>query len=343
MVTEGGATEDPVERLLSEEGRRFSFFQIVQLLERHYRTAPRVGRNGPASTEAVRFRPSASLAFPIADVDSVEQIEDEEGHPRFRVTTTFMGLYGTTSPLPAFYAEEVLWQEGENAVRAFMDLFHHRLLSLFYRCWSKYRYSIQFEAEGKDDFSRRMFGLLGIGTSGLIENTGLDSVCLIRYAGVLSQQIRSASALEGVLSDFFEGIRVRVEQFTGRWIVIIPRQQNSVGIRNCSLGSDCNIGERIFSRNSSFKIIVGPLNFSAFIHFLPGRGNFRALVSLVNFFTRDRLEFDIDLIIHEQEIPRIQLVSDGQRQQMQLGWTSYLFSEPSQRPCERSLLLRGRN
>ena len=226
-------------------------------------------------------------------------------------------------------------------MRAFIDIFHHRLLSLFYRCWLKYRYHVQFEPGGNDDFSRRIFGLIGIGTAGLTDNTGLPSVHLLRYAGFFSQQIRSAPALEGILSDFFEGIDVRVEPFTGRWAAIIPPQKSALGIRNCRLNTDCNIGDSVFSRSGSFRIIAGPLSFNTFVSFLPGRENFKTLVSLVKFFIRDRLMFDIKLLIRELDILRMQLISDSQIQRTQLGWTSWLFSERPEGPEERFLLLKG--
>lgn len=114
------------------------------------------------------------------------------------MTTTFLGLYGTTSPLPPFYTEDLIAQEeGEEVVRSFLDLFHHRLLSLFYRSWVKYRYHIQFEPSGEDPFSQRMLAFLGLGAKEVAEKTGLPVSRLLRYAGLFSQRPRSASALEG--------------------------------------------------------------------------------------------------------------------------------------------------
>lgn len=342
MATQSGTTEHPLEQLLSANGRRFSFFQIVQLMERCFHPASRVGRLGPVSDELIRFRPSASLAFPASDIAGVEQLQEGEENPaRFRVTTTFMGLYGSTSPLPSFYAEEILWKEENDTVREFIDIFHHRLLSLFYRCWFKYRYHMQFEPEGRDEFSRRMFGLIGLGSAGLTENTGVPSVRLIRYAGLLSQQTRPARTLEGMLSDYFEDINIRVEPFTGRWVPIAPEQHNALGLRFCSLAEDCNIGERVYSRSSSFRIAAGPLKFDIFVTFLPERENNKILISLVNFFIRDRLEFDIKLSIIERDIPQLRLFSDDQAGRMQLGWTTWLFSERSESRQERYLVLKG--
>lgn len=353
MAAQDRTTDNSVNKMLSEEGWRFSFFQIVQLLERYFRPAARVGYQGPASEEIIRFRPLASLSFPVSDVASVEISEDDENKPRINVTTTFLGLYGTTTPLPIFYTEEILWSDKENSqVRAFMDIFHHRLLSLFYRCWIKYRYHTQFEKEGKDDFSKRMLGLIGLGTPGHIENAGLSAVRLIRFSGMMSQRSRSASALEGILSDFFDDVPIHIEQCTGRWVTIKQEQRISLGLNNCILGIDCSVGEKVYGRSGSFRIVLGPVRYETFVSFLPDGERFRILDSIVKLFLKDALDFDIKLLLSGGEIPGLKLISDsqtklGQRKlgqtklgQTKLGWTCWLISNPSEGLEDQSLVFK---
>ena len=120
-------TDGPVGATLAPRARRFSFFQLVRLLERGARPATRVGHEGPAAGEALRFRPDTSLAFPASDVTDLSVIEGAgTTRARFRLTTTFLGLYGATSPLPSFYGEDILRADEDNdRVRAFLDIFHH--------------------------------------------------------------------------------------------------------------------------------------------------------------------------------------------------------------------------
>lgn len=338
MAAEGRTADSRIDDRLFETARQVSFFQAVHLLERYFQPPARVGHQGPVSQEIIRFRPEASLAFPSSDVSSIERLPEEgRDKPRFRVTTTFLGLYGATTPLPAFYTEEILWKEREDdPVRAFLDIFHHRLISLFYRIWTKYRYYIQFEPEGSDEFSRRMLGLVGLGTQGLADSAGIPAVRAVRYAGLLTQQPRSASALEGVLCDFFEGIPVEVEQFSGRWVPIKSDQRSALGRRRCRLGTDCVVGSRVYGRSSSFRVRVGPMGLNVFLGFLPGAENFEALSALTRLFVQDRLQFDVELLIQTEELPRLQLKSDGQ---LRLGWTTWLSSGASDGEFTRSLLL----
>ena len=39
-------------------------------------------------------------------------------------------------------------------LRDFLDIFNHRLISLFYRAWEKYRFPIAYERRDEDTFSQ---------------------------------------------------------------------------------------------------------------------------------------------------------------------------------------------
>jgi len=271
----------------------------------------------------VRVRPAVSLAFPAADVQSVEVEEPPvSAAPRYRVTTSFMGLYSSDSPLPTFYAEDFFWKEdNQEAVRDFVDIFHHRALSLLYRTWEKYRHNSQFRHEGSDEIVRRIYSLIGLGTVPLIRITGLPSVRLLRYAGLITQKPHSAAALAGILKDYFSLSGVRVDQCVERWVPINPSQQNRLGIRNCSLGRDLSIGERVRDRGGKFRVAVGPLGLGDFQEFFPDAPNYASMINLIRYFATDRLDFDIQIVLRAREIPPLRLSSGSPRR---LGWTSCL-------------------
>ena len=124
---------------LLEQGREFSFYQAVRWLERLHPRAQPLGRAGSPEQEKVRLRPSTSLAFPPTDLEGVEP---QSHGDKIQITTTFFGLYGSDTPLPYSYAEHIAQISQEHygrRVRSFLDIFHHRLLSLLYRAWDKYR------------------------------------------------------------------------------------------------------------------------------------------------------------------------------------------------------------
>lgn len=331
MADADRTTDRTIAEVLVPRAKHFSFFQLVRLLEKCVRNSARVGFRGPASGEILRFRPDISLGFPASDISELEHISAPgTERERYRITTTFLGLYGSSSPLPSFYSEEILWNdEDQNRIRDFLDLFHHRLLSLFYRCWSKYRYSIQFEYGEEDPLTPSLFSLIGLDSHLSYRETGLpEPLRLLQFAGLISQQPHSASALESILSEYFEGLPVEVEQCTTSWVKIKQEQLASLGRRNCRLNLDCTIGRRVYARTNSFRIRIGPIHYQKFLDFLPDRQNHRVLSSLIHFLVTDRLEFDIAFEVLQP--PGLQLWSkDTENSKARLGWTSWLSSKPS--------------
>ena len=164
MADQNRTTTAPLISELLRNPHQFSFYQAVRLLNTCTREAAPPGRTGPAAREQLRFRPHASFAFPSSDVESIEQISaGSDVDSVFRMTVTFSGLYSSVSPLPAFYTEELIaGNQTESNRRDFLDLFHHRIISLIYRSWEKYRYFLQFQPGGTDRFSQWMYALVGL-------------------------------------------------------------------------------------------------------------------------------------------------------------------------------------
>ena len=223
MAAQDRTNNDGLAEMLAGKVRSFSFFQLIRLLEKQSSCHVRVGSAGPAERESLRFRPDTSLGFPANDVVSVDPVPASPGSPaRLRITTSFLGLYGSTSPLPICYGEEILWEDPDRSrVRDFLDIFHHRLISLLYRCWCKYRYPIEFEHEKENPITPRLFSFICLGSPALMQATGIsDSWRLLHFAGLFHHQPHSAPDLERILADYFDGLPVEVEQCTGRWVPI---------------------------------------------------------------------------------------------------------------------------
>jgi type VI secretion system protein ImpH len=327
MEAKGGAAgPDLIDRLLTE-AHRFTFFQAVQLLQGSEPAGVGVGRGGPPSRECLRFRPVLSLGFPKAELAGIERLTDDAGPARYQMEVALLGLYGTVSPMPTFFTESLLHETGEDSlVRGFLDLFHHRALSLLYRCWEKYRYHVQFRAGGRDEISRRLYCLMGLGGAEPRPGATLPPVHLLRYLGLFSQRPRSAAALGCMLRDYFGGLPVAVTQFVARAVPIPASQKNRLGAANSRLGEDLCVGDRVEDRASSFRIGVGPMGLESFQSLLPGSPGFRALEAMTRLFTTDRLDFEVELILRREEVPELRLCAD--QTAGRLGHTTWLGSPP---------------
>ena len=167
----------------------------------------------PAS-EAVRFRAHASTVFPASEIQSLRDADGE----RADMEVNFMGLFGPLGVLPLYYTELIAERARlrDTALIDFLDIFNHRMISLFYRAWEKYRFPIAYERGDLDQVGRRLLDFIGLGTPGLQNRQKVADNALMFYSGLLSQQPRCAANLENLLADYFE-VPVEVEQFVGAW------------------------------------------------------------------------------------------------------------------------------
>jgi len=306
-----------IERLF-EEPFRFDFFQAVRLLERVGKSRAPVGLDGPYARETVRFAQHVSMIFPASAVESLER-DAEGGEAPPRMETTFIGLLGFCGALPTVYTEELLGPRGKHRGPAvdFFNLFHHRIVSLFYRAWKKHHLPAQWE-DGLDHDPRRsaddgpftaaLFHLLGLGLGSLRDRQDFADESLLFHTGVFAQQHRSAVMLERLVADRF-GHPAEVLSFTGQWLRLRTEEQSRLGRSGGfnRLGRDAVAGRKVWDAQSKFRLRLGPLSLASFREFLPDGSASTSLMSLVRFYTRSEFDFDVQLILKKEEVPRCEL------------------------------------
>lgn len=324
MAGKDRVTSDPVGDQLVEEGNRFSFYQAIRLIHALDPEAPKVGFQGPVERERVRLRPNLSLGFAVADIERIGQTLFPDETPRWHIDANFLGLYGPASPLPTTYTEEILndefQNESESLVRGFLDLFHHRLLSLLYRGWEKYRHTVQYDPRGRDFLSSRLLMLIGADLPWLPESQHLPAGRLLAYAGLLTQRPRSAESLRAMLQEHFPEGEVSLTQCLPRSKRIMASQLNRLGMLNSRLGVDCTLGSSIVDAAGSFGVRVGPLDFENYTDFMPDRDSMAQLNELVDMFNSDGMDYEVTVVLHGEEVPGLQLGNPVRR----LGYSSWL-------------------
>ncbi len=325
MASDAGATKTSVGKALADDPSRFTFLQAMWLLQQALPESIAVGHQGPPDDEPVRLRPNASLAFPPCDIDSV--VEQADKRPPYRLTTNFLGLYGAHSPLPNHYAESIVQESSEDdPVRDFLDVFNHRLLSLFARGLLRYRGHLVYNRGGRDNYSWRLFALAGFDSDTLEGLDGIPRHRLLRFAGHWSSHPISASGAAGIISAYFHGIRVTIEQCVPRWVYLDDEQLCRIGQRASRLGVDTTVGSRIPDRMGRFRVVVGPVDMETYKSFLPGSENMTALSSLARLASGGWHTFDVELILRGEDSPQLS-VSLGDRGE--LGRSAGFFSKPS--------------
>lgn len=147
------------------------------------------------------------------------------------MTTTFMGLQGSQSPLPGYYLDHLAWKavHEQSPVGDFLDMFSHRLTQFVWHIWRKYRYHISFRNGGVDAFSQRMYSLVGLGHRQLRDKLAINHSKMLAYSGILANPGRSPEIICGLVSHCFDLSEVTLQNWQRRKVDIEPDQQNSLG------------------------------------------------------------------------------------------------------------------
>jgi type VI secretion system protein ImpH len=327
-LQEPGAPASPeIWDALVREPFCFDFFQAVRLLERLMPERAPVGTFVNPSREVVHFASNPTVAFPASQLHSITR----EGDFPARMTLNFMGLTGPLGVLPHYYTELVInrTRAKDHTLRDFLDIFNHRIISLFFQAWQKYRVTVAYERGERDRFSHHVLDLVGLGTEGLQHRQRVSDNSLIYYAGLLGQQPRSASALRQILMDYFD-VPVEVEQFAGSWYRLDQETQCCFEDNLSSseqLGLGAVVGDEIWDQQSSVRVKLGPLTLTEYQDFLPNGTAYLPLCGLLRFFAGAEFDFEVQLILDRQEVPGCELgAEDGAAPQ--LGWVTWMKSAP---------------
>ena len=318
----------PLNQELADEPYRFEFFQAVRLLEKIYPERRAVGGEALPHEEIVRFRSRMSLSFPASEIHELKKNFDEfNEREKLEMFVNFMGMVGISGVMPVHYTELIMERVRyrDTAMWAFLDIFTHRTVSMFYRAWEKYRFPVSYE-RGQDDFTAYLFDIAGLGTNGLRGRMNLEDESLLLYGGLIAQKPHSATALGNIIGDYFR-IKAKILQFFGQWLDLDSASITKLGQANSGLGTTAMIGSRIWEQQSKFRIVLGALNFNEFQAFLPNGTAHKPLKSIVRLMHGLEFDFDVQLVLRAKQVPSTILTTRAKRRPM-LGWTSFLKTKP---------------
>ncbi|MHB8111393.1 MAG: type VI secretion system baseplate subunit TssG, partial [Syntrophorhabdaceae bacterium] len=319
---DGDAMPGIKEDLLSNSSS-FTFIQAVRLLTYYIHTGGDEFEDVPR--RKIRVRPNLSLDFPGSDIVSIEPIPEELD--KYRLTVTFLGLYGSSSPLPTFYTEDLLEEasDDKSISRDFIDIINNPAYTLFFKCWGKYSFFYNLVESRRDDMIDRLYCLLGFGTEKL-RKCFEEPSRFLRYIGLATQMPRSAEGLRSLISDAIREPTVDIEQCVPEMVNIPEDQRFILGLSGNRLGEDTSIGAQVPDSTGKFRIHIGPLTNSSFNNLIPDGKAFRRIGELIDFYLDQPLGWDLEVEIGRDQI-RPAGLGDMESGNCRLGWNTWLSSD----------------
>ncbi|AET92511.1 type VI secretion protein [Burkholderia sp. YI23] len=315
------------------DANRFDFFQAVRLIDAAHPAWPRTGASLRPRDDAVRFGQEPELIF---FPTTLKHFVGMQAQPP-RLAVNFFGLLGPNGPMPTHLTEYVrdrARNAGDPTFARFLDVFHHRMTSLFYRAWAAAQPVVSLDRRDDDRFSSYVGTVFGLNQPSLRNRDSVHDFAKLHFAGLLAGPTRHAAGLRLVLSRYF-GLPVQVTQNVGHWLKLPDEARSRLGAPDdgARMGVGTMLGARVFDRQHKFRIVLGPLSLHDYARFLPDGASLVRLVDWVRFYVRDPLEWDVNLQLRRADVPRLAL---GRHQR--LGYTTWLHARAPSRDATQLML-----
>jgi type VI secretion system protein ImpH len=335
MASTSGQTPNSLIDELAKRPFAFDFYQAVRLLQAQYSDFPRIGYSQSVAQDPFRFAQKPTLAFPPATLEGVTQ-GAHQSVPR--LWTTFFGLFGPNGPLPLHlteYARERELHSGDRTLSAFLNVFHHRLISFFFRAWADSQKTLDLDRPDDQRFAVYLGSFFGLGQAPLQNRDAVPDHPKLYFSGRLAAQTRNAEGLEAILGDYF-GVPTEVQTFVGRWMPLPADSCCRLGEspETGRLGVNSLVGSRIWECQLNMRIKLGPMRLADFERMLPSAPAFKRLRYWVLNYAGDEYFWDLQLVLRREDVPETHLGQFGR-----LGWTTWLKTQPFTRDADGLVII----
>jgi type VI secretion system protein ImpH len=334
----------------------FDFIQAVRLLQARASNRGSVGHDTAPGHEVVRFAVHRDLGFPASQIHQLLPGSTDLEKPPL-MTVAFIGLIGPSGVLPTHYTELVIEDSGTEdepgALADFLDMFHHRLISLFYRAWERNHPQLSPDPAVRASFHGFLLALVGE-CSGPTHGPHADELLeLLRHAGLWSQRRRTSEGLRILLTDRVndlcavadqpsEQVDIEIVPFIPRWSQIEPDRKLKLQRTTADglLGHGAILGSRARDWQSQFRVRIGPLTrrqFDLLQPPAPARGRrsessaFQEIAELTARYVGPEFDFDLILVLRADQIPPCRLDRDRKRSRLGRAW---LITRKPSHDCE---------
>ncbi len=318
---------------LAQHPFAYGFYSALRRVENANLGKAKIGYARKPVEDAIRMGQQVSMIFAPATLASF----DSQSSDKVRLNVYFFGLFGCNGPMPLHLTEYALNRvknAQDQSLTHFIDIFHHRLLSLFYRIWADSEPTVNLDRPTEDVFSSKVASFIGLGTDTLKHCDAMPDHAKLHFSGHMVNPVRNGEGLLSILRDYF-AVEVELEQYIGNWLSIVPADQLRLGetVLSGSLGETSTLGEKVWECQNKFRLSFGPLSLNDYQRLLPGGISLYRLIAIVRNYLGDEFDWDVQPKLKADQVKPSCLGVFGQ-----LGWTTWMVNEPQSQQQDFSQL-----
>lgn len=338
MADKDGNKNGPVAQTFFSEPYRFEFQQAVRILERLHAAWRLLGDAFAPDQEIVQLKSNVYLSAPPSDIYTYEAQKGALwGRPV--LTVNFLGIAGLQGPLPLPYTERIMERRAAKdfALDDFLQIFNHRLLSIFRRIYKKSSIGTADVGPEETQVGSAVQAFAGMGIASLRNRQRLPDRALMGFSGLLWHQPQSATMLTNMIKDFFN-VPACVQPFSPAWKRMKASDQSRLGAtlgQHQKLGKVACLGRRFWDELAGVHVVLGPLDLKAYEKFLPQGTGYAMLLDMMRYTLPPELDIDLSVRLKADQIPPSVLGKGAQ-----LGYVGVLMSADG-RSCS-DLVVRHR-
>ncbi|MBS1203459.1 MAG: type secretion system baseplate subunit TssG [Proteobacteria bacterium] len=277
---------------------------------------PAPGKALLPSQERFRLGQVSSMTFSPREIAAISQQDD-----KIKLQLFGLGIWGAQGAMPLHLSELAYsrYEQHDHTLVDFVDIFHHRALSLFYRAWFLSQDTASLDRQDDERFSFYVGSLIGLDPAELSPDP-LPIHARLASSAHLIREARNPDGLLGAMHYYF-GVPVHMEEFELQWIYLESNDQTALGNSHCAglLGDGAILGNTVLDRQHKFKLLMGPLTLAQYMLFSPWGSDMAVLRELVRSFIGFEYAWDVQLVLAADQVPQARL--DGSHQ---LGYASWL-------------------
>jgi type VI secretion system protein ImpH len=303
---------------LCQRGRSYRLIQAIRMLSLYIRDSV-----NPGNHTVINIRSNLDLGPPTGEIIEINH-RSVDRTASYQITTSLLEIYGTGSPLPLFYTEELIRDQarGYNATRDLLDMFNSLIYEAYFRSWQKCSIVNSLYESPNRAFWDRLYCFIGLGNT-VLRKQFENPETLIAFAAIASRPVKTAEGLRLILAEITGEKNLEVEQCIVRKATIPLNQRCVLGKQANEVGRSVYLGKKIPERMNAIRIHIGPVSIEGFQYYLPSSPMTKIIRDIIHFYIDRLMVCDFKICVQTKDMKTI---NAGNVHSALLGWNTFLFS-----------------